>query len=221
MANAGQMTQSTYLDIDGLPSRVTALEATAAALPDTYQTLTAAAKQQTCLADLLNGKAKNIVHFMNDGGTWTKITFSPNKMTGALTISTNGAATGNKSFRLLGDMDNQGWSYGVPIPRGTYKITGLLQDAGSQTYRYILGVTTASGATRTTTNIYEDYEFTVSNDTTRIDFSVYVGAGANISTPVVIYPMICRKEAYQISPAFVPWHPDISDMWAAIQAMQT
>lgn len=182
----------------------------------------AEAKQNTVLADLLNGQPKNISRFMHNGGTWYKITFTPNKVTGALQIQTDGASNGYKGFRILGtDADNVGWQYGVPIPRGTYKLTGLPSGASSSTFRYLLGIASSSTATRTSTSVYDDYEFTVSNDTTRIDLSAYVAQGANLSSGVTLHPMLCRIEASNISDAFVPWHPPLDEMWAAIQALQT
>ena len=223
MANAGQMTQSTYLDIDGLPDRVTALEtgsATAAALTSEIEAREAAdTKQLKCLADLLNGKAKNLAHFMYDGGTWYKITFDVNNAKGMLTISTDGASSGYKGFRILGNSaDSVGWEYGIPIPRGTYKLLGLPSGASSSTFRYLLGIATSSSATRQPLSIYSDYEFTVSNDTTRIDLSAYVAQGANISS-ISILPYLVRKEAYEIAPDFQPWYPDLSELWAKVMAL--
>lgn len=173
------------------------------------------------LSELLDGKPKNISHFMHDGGTWYKITFTPNKATGELTIQTDGSSNGYKGFRILGtNADSVGWEYGIPIPKGKYKLTGLPAGSSSSTFRYLLGIAPSSSDTRSSTSVYEDYEFEITTDTARIDLSAYVAQNANISTAVILKPMICRKEAYSISPDFVPWHPPLADMWAAIQALQ-
>ena len=179
-------------------------------------------KHDNFIKYLLDGNPKNLSYFMHDALTIYKITFTPNLETGTLTIQTDGASTGYRSYRILGkSADNTGWEYGIPIQRGTYKLLGLPAGAGSSTFRYILGIIPSSSATRTSASVYEDYEFEITTDTARIDLSAYVSQGANISTAVTLYPMIVRKDIYTLSPDFAVGYPKLSEMWAAIKASQT
>lgn len=118
------------------------------------------------------------------------------------------------AFRVVGDPSTTGWQYGIPIPRGRYILTGLGSSSSSTSYRYILGITTSSTATRQSLSIYEDYEFEVTNDTTRIDLSVYVASYNTVSATV--YPMICSKSAYNISNKYVPYYASNAELSAAV-----
>lgn len=151
----------------------------------------------------LSAEPKNFVRFMNPGGTFTKITFQIDKEAGTVTVSTDGASIGYKNLKIMGLQDSANYEDGVPLPRGTYVLKGLPSGASASTYRFILGITTSPSATRTTEYLYSDYEFSVTNDTTRIDLAVYVPASANISTPAVIKPMLIRKDVNSVSPDFV------------------
>lgn len=145
---------------------------------------------------------KNLAVFSRaDGvyGPYNGVTFTLSN--GAVTIS--GTAGTYKNFKLMGLQDYTTYEYGVPIPKGKYRLTGLPSGASSSTFRYIFAMTPSNGGTRTSTSIYEDYEFTVENDTTVIELMVYVATNYAATTPVTIKPMICRVEEYEASPAYV------------------
>lgn len=170
----------------------------------------------TALINLIDTGNKNLCKFNRAPGVYGPSdtggqTFTINN-DNSITLSGT-ASTTYYAFRIVGDPSSTGWSYGMPIPKGRYILTGLGSDASSTTYRYILGIATSSGANRTSTSIYEDYEFEVTNDTTRIDLAVYV-AYQNSATPTV-YPMICSKSAYDISNKYVPYQASNAELSAA------
>lgn len=175
-----------------------------------YQSVT---DHDTALINLIDTGNKNLCKFNRAPGT-----YGPSDTGGQTFIINNDnsvtlsgtASTSYYAFRVVGDPSTTGWSYGIPIPRGKYILTGLGSSASATTYRYILGVATSSSTTRTSTSIYEDYEFEVTNDTTRIDLAVYV-AHQNSANPTV-YPMICSKSAYDISNKYVPYYASNAEL---------
>lgn len=164
-------------------------------------------RQDLALTEVVDAGAKNLVQIMQDSLSIYNIIFSVNKLEGTITITGTGStASAYKAFRFFGDPDNTGWSYGIPIPKGTYVLSGLPSGASQTGVRYILGITTSQSDTRTTTQIWDgDYVFTISNDTTRIDLSAYVPAGQDLSTPYVFKPMICSKSQWDVSHQFEPY----------------
>lgn len=98
------------------------------------------------IVNLINTGHKNLAQLQNAGGTWYGTTFSPDFAAG--TITTSGTASGYKSYRFMGDLDNVGYSYAVPIPRGKYTLKGIPAGASTSTFRMILGIYTDSAATR-------------------------------------------------------------------------
>ena len=168
------------------------------------------------LKELVDTGAKNLVQFMQDSGTFYGTTFTVNRDTGILT--TSGYATGYKSFRLLGDPDYVGWQYGVPIPRGSYKLTGLPSGSSSSTFRFLLGIAESSSATRVSNSIYDDYTFDVTNDTTRIDLSAYVSQYNNFTSPVDWTPMIANQLFLYISDKFVPYAPTLQELYRIVRS---
>lgn len=160
----------------------------------------------------LNNSYKNRARIYPDTATYFGTTFTVDKDAG--TITTSGTATGYKSFRFFGDMDNTGYQYAIPITRGTYYLQGIPSGASSSTFRYILGLYTDSGATRQTTYIYDnDYTFTVDNDTTRIDIAAYISQGNVFSTPTVWRPFLIEQTDYFADPTFTPYCPTPMEMW--------
>lgn len=179
-----------------------------------YQSVT---NHDTALINLIDTGNKNLCKFDRAPGS-----YGPTDTGGTtFTINADNSVSFNApsnvtyhSFRVVGDPSTTGWQYGIPIPRGRYILTGLGSNSSTTSYRYILGITTSSTATRTSTSIYGDYEFEVTNDTTRIDLSVYVASNNTVSATV--YPMICAKSAYSISSKYVPYYASNAELSAAV-----
>lgn len=160
----------------------------------------------------LNNSYKNRARIYPDTATYFGTTFAVDKDAG--TITTSGTATGYKSFRFFGDMDNTGYQYAIPIPRGTYYLQGLPTGASSSTFRYIMGVYTDSSSTRQTNYIYDnDFVLTVDNDTTRIDIAAYISQGNVFSTPKVWKPFLVEQNDYFADPTYTPYCPTPMEMW--------
>lgn len=169
------------------------------------------------LKELVDTGAKNLVQFMQNGGTFYGTTFAVDRDTGILT--TSGTATGYKNFRLLGDPDNVGWQYGVPIPKGSYKLTGLPAGASSSTFRFIFGITESSTDIRQSIYVYDNtFTFDVTNDTTRIDLSAYVSQGNIFSSPTDWTPMIANQVFMYISDKFVPYAPTLQELYRIVRS---
>ena len=164
------------------------------------------------ISQILNTSYKNRARIYPDTATYFGTTFTVDKDAG--TITTSGTATGYKSFRFLGDMDNTGYQYAIPIPRGIYYLQGIPSGASTSTFRYILGVYTDSAATRQTNYIYDNnYVLTVDNDTTRIDLAAYISQGNVFQSPTVWRPFIIEQTDYYADPTFVPYCPTPMEMW--------
>lgn len=195
----GQMTQSTYLEIDGLPARVTALETTTAALPDTYQTLTAAAKQDAVLIELINSGAKNKLNAFAapaqtqpiNGITWT--------VNSDGTVTANGTASGNSWFYLTANPAN--------IQYGVETVLSGCPDGGSAT-TWEIQCAMVGGSTRS------DYGegMTQPDDYSYRYVACGVRNGQNV-TNLTFKPMVCAKSAYDITPQFVPYSPTNAELY--------
>lgn len=173
------------------------------------------------LVDLIDSGPKNLINYTKPSYTHLNSTFT-NNGDGTLTLTTSGASQQYYSYRIIGDSSNTGWQYGIPIPRGKYILTGLPDGASSTTFRYLLGIATSSSATRTSTSIYDKYEFEVTNDTTRIDLSAYIATNVSLPSPgVTYYPMICLIDYWRLSEAFQPYRPSYQDLYDMVKALQT
>lgn len=179
-----------------------------------YQSVT---NHDTALINLIDTGNKNLCKFNRVPGS-----YGPTDTGGTtFTINADNSVSFNApsnvtyyAFRVVGDPSTTGWQYGIPIPRGRYILTGLGSNSSTASYRYILGITTSSTTTRQSISIYEDYEFEVTNDTTRIDLSVYVASYNSVSATV--YPMICAKSAYNISNKYVPYYASNAELSTAV-----
>lgn len=175
----------------------------------------------SALTELIDSGPKNLVNYTKPSYTHLNSTFT-NNGDGSLTLTTNGASQQYYSYRIIGDSNNTGWQYGIPIPKGKYILTGLPTGASSTTFRYILGITKSSSASRTSTSIYDKYEFEVTNDTTRIDLSAYIATNVSIPSPgVTYYPMICLVDYWRFSKAFQPYRPSYQQLYDMVKALQT
>lgn len=176
---------------------------------------------EAALVELVDGGAKNLAEIMLDTGTFYNITFAVDRDAGTITVSTNGnPASAYKGFRFLGDADNTGWAYGVPIPQGTYVVRGINPTMSQTGMRYILGTTSSAESARTTVQIWDDYEFTVSNDTTRIDMSLYIPSGWNSTVPQICKPVICDKRLWTVSQSLTPYAPTNHELYMMLLALQ-
>lgn len=169
------------------------------------------------IIDLINSGHKNLAQLMNPAGTFYGTTFSPDPRTGILT--TSGTATGYKAYRFMGDPDNTGYAYGVPIPRGKYVLKGLPAGASSSTFRYIVGITTAPNATRTTTSYYDnDTIIDIDTDTAVIDIAAYVSQGNAFANPVQWSPYLVTVQLNKITSTFVPYCPTLQELYNLVRS---
>lgn len=163
------------------------------------------------IVNMINQGCKNIANITGNTRTENGVTMTiePDR-----SVTLSGVSTQYYSFRVIGDQSSTDYQYGVPIPRGTYVLTGIDPNASATTSRYILGIRTASDVARTSTSIYTSpYEFTVTNDTTRIDLSVYMSTGASFNNPLAhYYPMITEKWKWQLSQDYVPYSPSNAEL---------
>jgi hypothetical protein len=164
------------------------------------------------VTDLINKNTKNLVNITATTDTKNGATFTVNA---DHTVTVSGHASQYYGFRIVGVQGSSTYNDAVPIPRGTYILTGLPRGSSSTTFRYLLGLCTSSTTSRTSISIYDDYIFTVTNDTTRFDLTVYVSTNANFSTPVTYKPMICPLDVYRITDKFAPYCPSGSDLYYA------
>ena len=168
------------------------------------------------ITHLINSGNKNIVCNTAQTGTHNGVTFTVNDDL-SVTMS-GGTATQYYSFRVAGNQADTSYQYQIPIPRGTYILSGLPTGAQSSTFRYILGIRTDAEETRVSTSIYDEtYEFTVDNDTTRFDLAIYTATGANYTTPIQIFPMISRKDEFMFTSDYVSGSPSNAELYKMIR----
>lgn len=182
----GQMTQSTYLEIDGLPARVTALE-------------TAETTQSAVLARVINTGAKNMLNVFTapaqtqpiNGITWT--------VNSDGTVTANGTASANSWFYLTANPANI--SFGVETI-----LTGCPSGGSATTWEIQcsqVGSSTRSDYGEGTTQP-DDYSYRY--------VACCVRNGQNV-TNLTFKPMVCAKIAYDITPQFVPYSPTNAELY--------
>ena len=175
---------------------------------------------QQNIADLIDTGSKNIMNNTAVTGEHNNVLFTVNPDL-SVTLS-GGAASAYYSFRIAGDQSDTSYAMQIPIPPGTYILTGLGGNASALTYRYILGLRTASDQTRVSTSIYEDYEFTVTTETTRFDLAIYTATGAEYNNPTItVYPMILPKWKWMITQKYLPYSPSNAELAAMIRRYHT
>lgn len=162
------------------------------------------------LSVMVDQGCKNLVNNIATSGVYNNVTCTVNEDR-SVTLS-GGPSSQYFSFRICGVQGSTTYNDDIPIPRGTYKLTGLPSTASATTCRYILGLYDSSGGTRTSTSIYEDYEFEITTDTARFDLTVYFATNANFTTPVTYYPMITEAWKYVLSQNYVPYSPSNADL---------
>ena len=214
----GQMTQSTYLEIDGLPARVAPLEDAVAALPTTYQTLTAAAKQDAALVQLIDTGAKNVANWSAETQTITDVTFT-NNGDGTMTTTSSGAAAARRQKALV-------FTVPASLPEGTYVLSGCPAGGASDTtIYYCLYVWDNTANSRVSSNDVGsgmEFEWTP-NPAHSYNITIDIRSGTN-PNGLTFKPMICAKAAYDISPKFVQYAPsnrELYDMINGTRSLQT
>lgn len=182
----GQMTQSTYLEIDGLPARVTALE-------------TAETAQSAVLARVINTGAKNMLNVFAapsqtqpiNGITWT--------VNSDGTVTANGTASGNSWFYLTANPAN--------IQYGVETVLSGCPEGGSATTWEIQcvkqGESTRSDYGSGTTQP-SDYNYKY--------IACCVRNGQTV-TNLTFKLMVCAKIAYDITQQFVPYSPTNAELY--------
>lgn len=176
----GQMTLSTYLDIDGLPDRVTSLEENAAA-------------QDAALIDLINSGAKNKLNAFAapaqtqpiNGITWT--------VNSDGTVTANGTASGNSWFYLTENPAN--------IQYGVETVLSGCPDGGSAT-TWEIQCAMVGGSARS------DYGkgMVQPHDYSYRYIACCVRNGQTV-TNLVFKPMVCASSVYKFTHDYVPYAP--------------
>lgn len=165
---------------------------------------------RNAIIDIIDGGPKNLLpydapSYYKNNITWT------NNGDGSWTVSTSAASSQYYGYRIIGNPDTTAYADALPIPRGTYILTGIPSGASSTTYRYLLRIYSDS-STSTSVSLYDDYTFAVTNDITRIDLALYVATGVTIESPGVTYwPMLCRIGDYNLTDSFQPYRPPYGD----------
>lgn len=215
----GQMTQSTYLQIDACPSRIDALEISkadqTALAAETAAREAADAAHDTLLADLIDGGAKNIMPMSNPLTTETKrgITATYDFDAGTITLNGTHDGTGDATFYLYeGNASDQ-----KVIPAGSYHLSGC--PAGGSTDTYCLIVNNVGGSPAYKLDTGSGQDFTITSDGRMAPIiRVRKPAGQTVSFDNVVFqPMICLQAAYKISHKPVPHCPTLSELYAMIR----
>lgn len=211
----GRMEFSTADEIDRLPGRVGLLETAVAALPTTYQTLTAAAKQDAALVQLIDTGAKNVANWNASTETITDVTFTVNAdQTVTTTASGAVAARRQKALNL---------TIPASLPAGAYVLSGCPAGgvSGTVTYYclYIWDLTASTRVSQNDTGNGVEFEWTP-DPTHNYNISIDIRSGAN-PDGLVFKPMICAKAAYDISPKFVQYAPSNRELYDMINGTRS
>ena len=194
----GQMTQSTYQEIDACPARITA-EETAREEAD--------ATQMAGIVNLINEGAKNVLN----------ISTAQTQTAGTLTFTVNS----DFSITLTGK-NNTGsaafFSMAVSFPAGAYYFSGMPESGGSGSYRLELRTGTAQGSVFQTCESATPTAFTRDNPWTGY-FNIRVANNYEFTEAKTVKPMICERWKYSLTDKFVPYKPSLNDLWAMIQAL--
>ncbi|MBQ5339801.1 MAG: hypothetical protein J6Z40_11630 [Oscillospiraceae bacterium] len=189
----------TFQEIDALPE---ALAAEAAAR----------SKTDAALAELIDSGAKNKVHITRSTLTETKrgITATFDPVAGTVELDGDHDGTGGAIFELYsGNAADQ-----PKLPPGTYHLSGC--PAGGSTTTYRISLASSINATDTGDGV----DFTIDTAAAlapRILISEPSGASVSFNHTVCKI-MVCLKSAWDISNKFVPYCPDLQELWGMIQS---
>lgn len=201
----GQMTQSTYLEIDECPARIST-EETARALAD--------AKQVAALAELIDSGAKNLFAGLQRVGTTSSnaqqtytiggVKFTVNSDTTitiervSSTSSSQAVWCYNSSAAILLDNFCDGNYVFATGLESNPKVRVRLAKLDNGSYMYINSAATIPASTETGIN-------------------VSISVDADFSGTVTCKPMVCSKAAWEISKKIVPYCPPLAELYAMIQ----
>lgn len=192
----GQMTQSTYLEIDACPARITA-EETARASADTAQ--------MNGIIGLINEGAKNVLNISTAQTQEVNgVTFTVNS---DFSVTCSGKATSTAFFSMA-----------VSFPAGAYYFSGMPESGGSGSYRLELRTGTPSGSVFQVNESATPTAFTRDNPWTGY-FNIRVANGYEFTSAKTVKPMICERWKYSLTDNFVPYRPSLNDLWAMILAL--
>lgn len=162
------------------------------------------------LAEIIDTGAKNKIEMTHASGSITRngvtCTWDPNAGTMTLTGS-HAAADSAAIFEFYsGNAVDQ-----RVLPAGTYRLSGCPTGGSTSTYRATLtqisgAVDTGNGAT-----------FTLANPQYGA-YRILVSGNCDFSTPAVFYPMVTPQDAYEISDAFVPFCPTLSELYNIVKS---
>lgn len=192
----GQMTESTYQQLDTCP-RLIAEETAARTAADA--TLTSG------IVKLIDEGAKNVLN----------ISAAQTQTTNGVTFTVND----DYSITLTGKNTGSGaafFSIPVTIPAGLYYFTGMPESGGSSSYRLELRSPTATGSVNITNEGDAPVSWGPSSDYTGY-FNIRVASGYEFTTAKTVKPMICERWKYAFSSQYGPYRPSLNDLWAMIQ----
>ena len=202
----GQMTQSTYLQIDACPGRIDNVMEQIEAIGGTITT------DEGYIKDCINGKAsKNILDVFNatsaagaSSVVIGQVTWTINA-DGTITADSNGTTlTSASTFIIFGQaagVTASGKMYLSGCPSGGSTTTFAMSvRIGDDYYRDVgSGVEVPSGSYR------------------QCGITIYSGTVANHT----FSPMLTTLTMHAFNPAFVPYYPSLAAMWQAIRALQS
>lgn len=162
------------------------------------------------LADIIDGGAKNKIEMTHAAGSVTRngVTCTWDPDSGTMTLTGSHAAADSTSifeFYSGNAVDQR------VLKAGTYRLTGCPTGGSTSTYRAAL--TSISGSTDTGNGA----TFTLANDQYGA-YRIFVSGNCDFSTPIVFYPMVCPQDAYDVSDAFVPFCPTLSELYATVKS---
>lgn len=206
----GQMTQSTYLEIDACPARITALEngkadSTALTAETTART-EADAKHLAALVELVDSGAKNIADMSKSTFTSTQKDGVTVTLSGDTITSTGNSGTTTNSFYNVFYASSQ-----ILIPSGNW--VASLSGTGIENFR-LEEYDNVTGDVRKG-DFGAPFPFTVPNGVTSSYLRITQKPSSNCAGTFKL--MICSKAAGDISHAFVPYCPSLPELYAMIQ----
>jgi hypothetical protein len=197
----GQMTSSTYLQIDALPGQVATLEtAVNITIPATYQTKTDANKQLAALVELVDSGAKNRMPVASGSNTEQSDTW----FSAPISLPAGDYVVFFEDF-YSSNTDN-------PRKGRIAFLDGTASQNPTASFQYVdydnTGHATNAAVEVTINN----------NDTATIRFyPAQTYAASTGDTVSFTNCMVCSKAAWEISHKFVPYCPSLSELYAMIQ----
>lgn len=169
----------------------------------------------TDISNLINDGAKNRVRITAQSGTHNAVTFTIND---DQSVTLSGTASQYYSFRICGVSGSNTYADAIPIPRGTYILSGIGSGASTSKQRFILGLFANDSSARQSISIYDDYVFSITSDSARFDLSIYTATGAAYSPAITVYPMITETWKQSITNLYVPYSPTNAELAALIKS---